>query len=210
MRSGSHIASYITRFNTHASNTSWNDASLAHRFYQGLPSRLKDEITRSGRPNNLPALRALAQDLDARYWRREEELKREAAQNKSSGQNKQSSGQQRGNNSGSSNSNSNNSGSSSNKDNRSRQQNSGNQQSSASTSSTSSGNKTDRPKLPVGADGKLTSAEKERRRKNNLCMYCGHKDHTAENCPERKKPARGRAAQTADDAAPLASSEPSK
>ncbi|CDO78103.1 hypothetical protein BN946_scf184480.g1 [Trametes cinnabarina] len=33
--------------------------------------------------------------------------------------------------------------------------------------------------------GPLSEAEKERRRKNNLCFYCGEGGHTFKNCPKK-------------------------
>jgi len=34
--------------------------------------------------------------------------------------------------------------------------------------------------------GPLSAAEKQRRRDNNLCFYCGSSEHTFENCPAKK------------------------
>ena len=31
----------------------------------------------------------------------------------------------------------------------------------------------------------LSAAEKERRRANNLCLYCGLSEHMVQNCPNR-------------------------
>ncbi|KAJ7040566.1 hypothetical protein C8F04DRAFT_1253885 [Mycena alexandri] len=47
----------------------------------------------------------------------------------------------------------------------------------------------------LGADGKIKEAERERRRKNNLCMYCGGQGHSAEDCKKRPEKASGRSAQ---------------
>ena len=38
----------------------------------------------------------------------------------------------------------------------------------------------------LGPDGKLTQAEKDRRRKNNLCLFCGGSGHSFDNCPNWK------------------------
>jgi len=41
----------------------------------------------------------------------------------------------------------------------------------------------------LGRDGKLNSNECKRRIDNNLCLYCGSKDHKVDGCP-RKQPVR--------------------
>ena len=51
----------------------WDGRTLHHQFYQGLPSHIKDELARVGKPATLPALKSLAQSIDGRYWEREEE-----------------------------------------------------------------------------------------------------------------------------------------
>src|SRR3984957_20560605 len=45
--------------------------------YRRLPSRIKDELARIGKPATLPALKALAQSIDGQYWEWEEETRRE-------------------------------------------------------------------------------------------------------------------------------------
>lgn len=39
--------------------------------------------------------------------------------------------------------------------------------------------------------GPLSSEEKDRRRKENLCLYCGQPKHFASNCPNKRPPAMG-------------------
>ena len=55
----------------------WDGCALQHQFYRGLPCRIKDELAKIGKPATLPALKALAQSIDGRYWEREEETRRE-------------------------------------------------------------------------------------------------------------------------------------
>src|ERR1700722_2176710 len=77
MKSSQRIAKYIVEFNRLATITGWDGRALRHQFYCGLPSRIKDKLARIGKPATLPALKALAQSIDGRYWEREEETRRE-------------------------------------------------------------------------------------------------------------------------------------
>src|ERR1700722_12152471 len=73
MKSSQRIAKYIVEFNRLATITGWDGRVLRHQFYRGLPSRIKDELARIGKPATLPTLKALAQSIDGQYWEREEE-----------------------------------------------------------------------------------------------------------------------------------------
>jgi hypothetical protein len=77
MKSTQRIAKYLVEFNRLASITKWDNRALRHQFYRGLPARIKDEVSRVGKPDTLPDLRVLAQSIDGRYWEREEETRRE-------------------------------------------------------------------------------------------------------------------------------------
>src|SRR6202034_2068341 len=61
----------------HATVTGWDDRAPQHQFYRGLPACIKDEVSRTGKPTTLSALRILAQSINGRYWEREEETRRE-------------------------------------------------------------------------------------------------------------------------------------
>jgi hypothetical protein len=65
---------YTLEFNSYARRTGWNDQALSHRFYKGLPDRLKDEVVRYGKPTGLADLQSLVAALDQRYWERISEL----------------------------------------------------------------------------------------------------------------------------------------
>ena len=77
MKSSQCIAKYIVEFNRLVTIMGWDGCTLQHQFYCRLPSRIKDELARIGKPTTLPTLKALAQSIDSRYWEREEETRRE-------------------------------------------------------------------------------------------------------------------------------------
>ncbi len=214
MKTGDRIATYVLAFDTLASLTDWGDSALRHQFYEGLPRRIKDEMIRVAHNNTLLGVKTVARSIDARYHKREAEKQREreleqALAGRSGGRggpsgppdnsgdrNARSSGKQ--------------------KDRKHRgnpSKPSGN--SSAPPPYSNSGNRsggggatgkggqannnkagTSKPYADkLGADGKIKEAERERRRKNNLCMYCGGQGHTADECKKRPEKSSGRAAQ---------------
>ena len=54
----------------------------------------------------------------------------------------------------------------------------------------------------LGRDGKLNGNERKRRINNNLCLYCGSKDHKVDGCP-RKQPVRARLTTLEEQETPL-------
>jgi hypothetical protein len=75
MKSSQHITKYLVKFNRLATMTGWDNRALRHQFYRGLPARIKDEVSRVGKPATLPQLRTLAQSIDGHYWERDEETR---------------------------------------------------------------------------------------------------------------------------------------
>ena len=186
MKDNQRITKYIVEFDRIAPLTEWDDKALRNRFYRNLPTRLKDEISSDGKPKTLAGMRTLAQLFDHRYWERQEEIRQENAQRKS----------------GSSNSGKNNNGNSSHNSDKTHDKNKSSKQSSNSSSANNSASKnrnsgsnsnqsgSSKPTPPpeyvnkLGKDGKLTPEERERRRANKLCLFCGLPGHTVENCPK--------------------------
>ena len=169
--------------------TGWDGHALRHQFYRGLPSRIKDELARIGKPATLPALKALAQSIDGQYWEREEE---ERGNQPSDRKNDKPQNQA------SSSSNNNNNNNSNNNKNKNKKPNLSNN---GSTSQNPERKKTDLGEK-LGQDGKLTPAERSHRFTNNLCLFCGGVGHTAKDCSKAAK-AKGRAAQvTSSDGKP--------
>ena len=77
--------------------------------------------------------------------------------------------------------------------------------------STSTPNATLSPGTPMELDAtgprrKLTDAEKQHRRDNNLCHYCGDSKHILNNCPHRPKPGKPRTANATMPAPPASTS----
>ena len=78
MRDNQQISDYLVRFNSAAVRLPWGEPALRYRFYEGLPARIKDEIMKGdGKPSTLHGLREKAQNIDARYWERQQERSRE-------------------------------------------------------------------------------------------------------------------------------------
>jgi hypothetical protein len=190
---------YTIDFNRHARKTGWNEQALLRQFYKGLPDRLKDEIARLGKPSGLKALQDMVATLDQRYWERQTEINRDkksaastsnstsakpTSSDKSSG-GQQSNGQKQ--------------------DNRQQPKKDQKKPATTPTPSTSSDKKAIANLL--GPDGKLKPEERQRRIDNNLCLRCGQKGHTVNDCPIPGKPKpKGRAATTTAAPAPAAAS----
>ncbi|KIO09187.1 hypothetical protein M404DRAFT_22375, partial [Pisolithus tinctorius Marx 270] len=135
---------------------------------------IKDEIAHVGKPSTLAQLRELTQTIDARYWEHKAEI---SSTTKSTSDKSQSS----------------------NSDNKTKL-------SSLSSSTPKSdakgkGKQKHPPKSNIahllGKDGKLTSAERQRRMKNNLCLFCGEAGHSAKDCPKSTSRAAKACAATA-------------
>ena len=85
--------------------------------------------------------------------------------------------------------------------------------SSTPAASSSKPNKLDLSKV-LGPDRKLLPEEKERRKKNDLCLVCGGKGHFSDKCPHRKESVHARAAnleviEESEDTSPGAESDDS-
>jgi hypothetical protein len=174
-----HITKYNVDFNEHSAITGFGERALYAKYYKGLAPRIKDGLVYTGRPATLADLRAQAINLDLRYWERHDEDKYKESSSQST---KTSSGT---------------TSSTTNASSSSRQKSSRASTSRSSTPatnlSTPSAKKLDLSKV-LGPDGKLLPEEKERRKKNGLCIICASKDHMADKCPARKDQAQGKVA----------------
>jgi hypothetical protein len=69
------IPRILIEFNQHASQVQgYGEGALQHHFYQGLPNRIKDEISCFRKPASLWDLQDLAQSVDMCYWECKSEL----------------------------------------------------------------------------------------------------------------------------------------
>jgi Retrotransposon gag protein len=75
MNNNHHVLCYINQFKEVVSLTKWNDDALCSQFYQGLPSRLQDNISQEGKPMKLQGMYQAALKFDGCYWECQEELK---------------------------------------------------------------------------------------------------------------------------------------
>jgi Retrotransposon gag protein len=69
MRDGQRASDYLVHFSGLALRCSWGEPALRYRFYEGLPPRIKDELSKSERPRTLQVLKQKVQNIDARYWK---------------------------------------------------------------------------------------------------------------------------------------------
>ena len=178
MKETHRIVRYLVEFNRLGSQLrGYGEAALRHKFYTSLPDRIKDEICRMGKPRNLEDLRALAQDIDTRYWERKDEIARQTKSNPVTSSNTMGNMSSR------------------------KATSSGNSSQPPTLSSSSSGSKP-AGKAPdisdkLSRDGKLTSEERQRRFDKGLCMFCGASGHLAKECPKSgSREAKGRTAVT--------------
>ena len=135
-------------------------------FRSSLPNQIKDEISCVGKPKTLNGLRALTQEIDARYWEHKEEV---ACQTKSTPStttttSKSTLGKtEKG---------------------KSSSGNTAQTMPSSSNLTQKKSGKTAELSDKLGKDGKLTADERKHRFDQGLCMFCGGSGHKAKECPK--------------------------
>ena len=156
------LSMYVVEFNHIASQIrGYREGALRHHFYNGLPDRIKDEISRVGKPTTLSDLQQLAQAINARYWERKSEVSRQTKPTSVPSVSR----------------NSPNTTPAASKDTKE-------SKGKAVTTTSTSGASAKNPNLTskLGKDGKLTTAERKHRFDNKLCMFCGLTGHMAKDC----------------------------
>jgi hypothetical protein len=57
MRDNQRASDYLVRFSMLALHCSWGKPALRYRFYKGLPSRIKDKLSKGEKPQTLQVLK---------------------------------------------------------------------------------------------------------------------------------------------------------
>ena len=70
MKDSNHANRYLINFFHYVTLSNYNETALADSLYRGLPDRLKDEISCTGRPDSVLELRKLILNIDDRHWER--------------------------------------------------------------------------------------------------------------------------------------------
>jgi hypothetical protein len=177
MKDYHHLNKFNIEFNEYSTITGFSKHDLYTCYYKGLAPCIKDALVFSGRPNTLAALREHAQQLDMRYWECKDEEKAHASPSKVTG---------------SSSSKSSTTSAATTSSSAKTSSASKNPSRLSTPSSSSSLKKPDLTKI-LGPDGKLLPEEKERRKKNDLCMICGSKNHFADKCDHQKETTKAHA-----------------
>jgi hypothetical protein len=68
MRDNQRVSDYLVHFSGLALCCSWGEPALRYRFYKGLPPQIKDELSKSKKPQTLQVLKQKIQNINARYW----------------------------------------------------------------------------------------------------------------------------------------------
>src|SRR5215471_6032681 len=168
MRENHKCNRYVADFLALSTQLSWGDDALEHVFFRHLPARLRAEIIRAGRRPGFDALKEQALALDHNYWEALEESKTNHAPQQNTNK--------------SNNNNNNNNGKNKNKSNTSSKSsaNSGSNSGNSSSDSKTSNKKKDLSNSLV--NGHLKPEVRQYRIDNNLCLYCGKKNHKAPEC----------------------------
>jgi hypothetical protein len=161
-----HVSRYASDFANLAPKTGFNDPALFSQYYRGLAPRLKEIIDKANDPlESYQALVAYSRRLDQNYWAR---ISADASFVRSSFVSSPSVAS------------TSNSGSSP----------ASRASSVAPNSDSNSASRVKRSGSPLvdlsgklGPDGKLTPAEKQRRKTLGLCLFCGSSDHRRSGCP---------------------------
>ena len=218
MKSDQRIRVYDVEFHRLGALALYDEVALLHRYYSGLPDRIKDTLALLPPSPNLVSLRTTAQNIDNRYWERQAEKKSSGAGAGAGGASDNPSGGRGGsgrrnrnntnNNSGQGSGNSGNkTGEQSPSDSRNQNRHQrGRGNGSGSGSGSGSGGRQERnpnrnpnrdPPNPksyeknLGPDGKLKPEIRQHRIANKLCLICGKSGHFTDTCPDRRMTGRG-------------------
>jgi Retrotransposon gag protein len=188
MRDNQHVSDYLVHFSRLALCCSWGEPALRYRFYEGLPSWIKDEFSKSKKPQTLQVLKQKVQNIDARYWEQtrerscEQQYRQDPPKSSTSAASAVPSTTPK----------------STSHSNFCSEQKPKPKDSKPSTPHVDLSGKLD-------SKGKLTQQEQQCRIDKNLCLFCGGSSHWTDTC--LVKSARGRAATTESIPTPSKSKE---
>jgi ferredoxin len=199
MKDNQRISEYLIKFNSLSVRCPWGEPALRYRFYEGLPPRMKDELSKGeGKPRTLPLMKSKCQVIDARYWERVQERVRENQQTQRSNPSKSTTSTAT------------------------------TSIPAATTQKSKTGSgfgsgfdqkqtikpKDSKPATPrvdltgkLDSRGKLTQQERQRRIDKNLCLFCGGFGHRTDNCPVKASSTKARAS-TTETVTPPAKAKP--
>ena len=178
LRQTTSVAHYIADFEEYRQYLTWNEDALRDQLYLGLKDRIKDSLAPLERPSTLSELKELALRLDSRLDARwhEKRAHENVAANAQKPWNNGNTSQSR-----------------PPPINRPAPANTSHSAPSKPTPNTNPAPRVNFPShtadgtvpMEINSRGgyRLTQAEKDRRRLNNLCGYCGQSGHSAFNCP---------------------------
>ena len=180
MKDSARISDFMVKFASLAVCCPWGGPALRYQFYNGLPARIKDELSKLDKPQSSEELQSCCQHIDTRYWERQQECACEQRQNspKISTSNPPTSTLK--------------------------------SISPCSDFKKQKSVKTKdvKPTIPrvdltgkLDSQGKLTQQEWQCCIDKNLCLFCGGSGHRTDNCPV--KAVRGCAATTESSSAPV-------
>jgi len=210
MKPGDKISTYNVDFMRYASQLGWGNSVLCHHYYQGLPNRIQDPIStrKQGKPTSFQDIYALAMTIDHRYWEqdcerhRARQAEKETLESHSQKQGKAST-----------------SGSviaSQSKANPSPAASSAKNPSSKPFPSPAPKKQPNTPRMDLSSkltsNGKLTSDKHKKHLENNLCLYCGARDHKLDSCPKKQTTVspKGHSASATADTPAAVSKKPSE
>lgn len=159
LRQRGSASAYVADFTRFAAVVNWNDEALCAQFYRGLKDPIKDELARTDKPKDLKAYKETAVRIDTRLFERHNEKDRSVKTTSFTS---------------------------------TRPVTTGAPVRTTFTKSTSTFGPRFRSQSPEREHlaavvstirGRISREEYDRRRKNNLCLYCGEKGHMVVKCP---------------------------